>query len=388
MNLINMEANQADTAVSNARLFGELLVERNKTLATIRSLKEGLIMYDLEEKIVILNPKAQELLWLREEDVVGQVINEEISQKNVFFKNLYKIKNLSLSDFEFKEFTTEGPQKVVLEVTYVPVRDQYKKIGAMQVLRDVTKEKEVELLKSNFVSIASHQLRTPLSAMKWGLDAFLKGEVGRLNTEQKELAEKIFYSNEHLINLVSDILDVSRIEEGRFGYEFALGDLESLAEKVYNELKPLALIHKIDFILEKPNFTLPPIMLDSKKLDLAIRNVFDNAIKFTLAKGVVRIKFQLSPDKKFLFLRIEDNGIGIPEKDQKFIFIKFFRARNAIKYETDGSGLGLYIAKKLPKNTMCLYFLNRRRMSAPLLFFSFPWSQKKYQKPSVFIKMK
>ncbi len=225
------------------------------------------------------------------------------------------------------------------------------------------------MLKSNFVSIASHQLRTPLSAMKWGLDAFLKGEVGRLNTEQKELAEKIFYSNEHLINLVSDILDVSRIEEGRFGYEFALGDLESLAEKVYNELKPLALIHKIDFILEKPNFTLPPIMLDSKKLDLAIRNVFDNAIKFTLAKGVVRIKFQLSPDKKFLFLRIEDNGIGIPEKDQKFIFIKFFRARNAIKYETDGSGLGLYIAKKIAeKHNVSLFFESQENVGSTFIF--------------------
>jgi len=256
-----------------------------------------------------------------------------------------------------------------LEVTYVPVRDQFKKIGAMQILRDITKEKEVELLKSSFVSIASHQLRTPLSAIKWSLDSLIQGESGSLTFSQKELLQKTFSANEHLINLVRDLLDVSKIEEGKFGYKFEQDDLERLVKKIFEEIKPQTQIHKVNFIYERPGESLPKIMFDQAKLDIAIRNVFDNAMKYTLSGGTVKVIFQVGIDRRYLFLRVEDNGIGIPEKDQKFIFVKFFRARNAIKHETEGSGLGLYIAKKIAeRHNVALFFESQENIGSTFVF--------------------
>lgn len=332
----------------NIRIFNSLTSEQQKMASMINSLDHGLIVYDLEEKIAAFNPRAEEYLWLRAKDVIGKQVEEEFKKKSVYWKNLYNINRLVQSDYSSKEYTTEGPQKLILQITYVPVRDQhYRKIGAMQVLHDITKEKEIERLKTSFVSVASHQLRTPLSGIKWALDSLSQGDAGTLNSQQKELINKTYGANERLINLVNDLLDVSRIEEGRFGYDFTLDDLEKLVKKIFNELKPMAEKHKINFVFKKPSAPLPEVSFDAKKLDIAIRNIIDNSIKYTLPGGSVEIQFYVEKDKKSLSLIVKDSGIGIPAEDQKHIFIKFFRARNVIKLQTEGSGLGLYIARKI-----------------------------------------
>ncbi|MDO8555199.1 MAG: ATP-binding protein [bacterium] len=370
MSLANIVANQAATAASNAVLFNDLLTEKNKTFATIQSLKEGLIMYDLDGKVVLFNSRAEEILWLKAKDVVGQTINEGI-KKDAYWENLYNIKNLVQEEYAYKEYSTTGPQKLILEVTNIPVRSQYVKIGYLNILRDITKEKEIELLKSRFVSVASHQLRTPLTAVKWSLDSLLKEELGSINEKQKQLMAKVYKTNDYLIKLVNDLLDMSQIEEGKFGYDFKLGNIEDLVLKIFEDFKINAQKRSIIFEMEKSDEILPEISFDAEKLGIAIRNIIDNSIKYTLPGGSVKISLRLGEGKRSLLLLIEDSGIGIPQEDQKFIFVKFFRARNAIKLETNGSGLGLYITKEIIEkhNGAILYESKENKGSTFILQF-------------------
>ncbi len=379
MNIATIAANQAATAVANSRLFTELTAERNKTLAIVYSLKDGLIMYDLEGRIVFFNPKAEELLWLSGKDVVNKQVDENAKKQSIYWSNLFAISNIAQSDYSTREFTTEGPQKVFLEVTLIPVRDQNnQKIGSVRVLRDITKEKELELMKSSFVSIASHQLRTPLSAIKWSLSLLSTGGLGPLSDKQNELVRKTFSANQRLINLVDDLLNVSRIEEGRLGYTFAQKNLAELTEKIYGELKPDAERHGLKFEFKKPAEELPLVSLDDKKLDIAIRNTIDNAVKYTPANGRVEISFEKG--QKYLFLLIKDNGIGIPEKEKKFIFNKFYRAGNAIRFQTEGSGLGLYIAKSISEKHNAMLSFDSEENKGSTFTFQFPLDPQKMPK--------
>src|SRR3989344_2255467 len=157
MTIASIVANQAATAVENGRIFDELGAERLKTLSIVRSLNDGLIMYDLEGTIVFFNPRAEELLWLKAKEVIGEIPSTSFVQGDTYRANLYAIHSLPQPDYENAEYSTEGAHQVVLLVTRIPVRDEAGvKIGSVQVLHDVTREREVEQLKANFLTTASH----------------------------------------------------------------------------------------------------------------------------------------------------------------------------------------------------------------------------------------
>lgn len=346
MTVVGVVANQAATAVENSHIFSELEAERLKTLSIVRSLNDGLIMYDLDGSITFFNPRAEELLWLSARDLIGTRPSAALAEKDALYKNLYRISGLTQAEYENTEYATEGPHRAVLLVTRIPVRDEAGgKIGTMQVLHDITREREVEQLKANFLTTASHQLRTPLAGMKWALEALVNGESGALTPGQKEMADKMSETNEHLITLTNDLLDVSRMEEGRFGYTFKLSDLVPIVRKVVAGLATIAARGGIALTLAEPARALTPISVDEEKIGMAFGNILDNAVKYTPRGGAVSVSFEEKPG--ILAISVHDNGIGIPEKEQPFIFNRFFRAKNAVLRVTEGSGLGLYIAKNI-----------------------------------------
>ena len=382
MRLVTVAANQAATAMTNAQIFNELTSEKNKTFAIVQSLQDGLIVYDLEERVVFFNPKAEELLSLAAKDVIGKKIEEDFQRKGVYWKNLYNIKNLVQKEYSFKEYVTEGSQKLILEIIYIPVRDQhYQKIGAMQILRNITREKELELLKVSFVSTASHQLRTPLSSIKWALDILIKEKPGLLNREQKDILKKTFIVNERLIVLINDLLDTSKVEEGKLDYKFVLRDLSQLLKNIFNEKKMDAKRRNLNFILKKPLAPLPKISFDGNKLGIAIRNVINNAIRYTPEGGSVEI--ELRPERYSLLLIIKDTGIGVPEESQRFIFVKFFRAENAIRFQPEGSGLGLFIAKSIAEKHNAILSFESQKNKGSVFIFQFPLEPKRMPKGEI-----
>ena len=344
--ILDMAARFLGVSLLNINFFESLVSEKQKTANMINSLNEGIILYDNDGKILLLNPKAEELLLVRSADLIGQIVTQEISQRNVFLKNIYQIGRIALGDYEKGEYATEGSERVILEVTLVPVRGPgYLKTGSMRILRDITREKEIDTLKSKFISTASHQLRTPLAGLRWALNLLGSGEEGVLNPQQHDLVRKTSDVVSNLNKLLDELLTISRAEEEGLTYNFEKCDLAPLVKRIIADMSIPIKEHDLSVSLIVPEQSLPPVNVDPMIISMAIRNILDNAIRYSLPKGAVRVS--LSAADQNVILSVKDSGIGILEEDQKFVFSKFFRAKNAQLYQTEGSGLGLYLVKKI-----------------------------------------
>jgi len=207
------------------------------------------------------------------------------------------------------------------------------------------RQRAVDRLKSEFVAVASHQLRTPLSVIKWTLKMCLNGDLGKLTKEQKEFLGKIYKSNERMINLINDLLDVSRIEEGRLEYKFVRFDITKLLQEVLEQYK---------VVIDEKNLTLETdikkgrkIMVkgDKEKLFLTFNNLVDNAIKFTPKAGTIAVL--LKEEQSSVQIKVKDTGIGMSQEDQAQLFTKFFRSESAKRMQTQGTGLVLFIVKNI-----------------------------------------
>ena len=350
--------------------------EKEQTSAIVSSLGDGLIMYNPKGEINFLNPKAEEILWISRNDILGKSLDDKYFFSTSLLKNFYDISTFKLKNWETKEYTLEGPRKAVLRITSIMLKGPQKKnIGYMRVLHDITREKEVEAIKSEFVSLASHQLRTPLSAMKWSLSMLSEGLFGKLVSKQKDIVWKISNSNERMIQLVNDLLDVSRIEEERFGYNFSLESFEDVVKKVAGSFSVQIQEKKLQFSFEYPRDALPKVSVDRGKLEMAVQNLIDNAVKYTSSDGKIKVYLkETSPD--YLAVFIEDTGIGIPKNQQHRIFSKFFRADNAIRFETEGSGLGLYIAQNIVTSHKGKINFKSEENKGSVFYFSLPINPK------------
>lgn len=203
----------------------------------------------------------------------------------------------------------------------------------------------IENIQSDFVTLASHQLRTPLSAVKWNTELLLGQKGGKLNQKQLRYLQEIYRSNERAINLVNDLLDVSRIEEGRLHLEYRPTKVEEVIEEVISNLSTFIRTHRIGINFEIINGPLPKIETDREKLKRVITNLLANSIKYTPRPG--KIKITIEREQNHLKISITDSGMGITKSDSAGIFKKFFRSPRVIKLSPNGTGLGLYIAKSL-----------------------------------------
>jgi len=202
---------------------------------------------------------------------------------------------------------------------------------------------ELDKVKTEFISVAAHQLRTPLSAIKWIFSLLISEDSTNLNSEQRSLIMKGYESNERIIHLINDMLVVTRIESGKIQYNFTPIHIEDLINNALLDFTGIAYTRKINLSFEKPSRPLPYINADLEKMRGAIQNLIENAMTYTQNGGRVVLKAAL--ENNMVKVSIKDNGIGIPEHQQSSIFSKFFRADNATKVQTNGSGLGLFIVK-------------------------------------------
>lgn len=202
-----------------------------------------------------------------------------------------------------------------------------------------------DLAQSEFVTIVGHQLRTPLSAVKWVMKMLLDGDVGELTREQKNLLWKGYQSNERMINLVNDMLNVALIESGRLAYRFTRHSLEEVLHRVLLDFVGPLQRKKISLALEISSPPRKDVRMDPDRIATALHNVIDNAIEYTPDGGSIRIGIRT--DGQTIEIWVKDSGIGIPPAEQEKIFNRFFRGRKAVQMETDGSGVGLFIVKSI-----------------------------------------
>ena len=261
-----------------------------------------------------------------------------------------------------------------MEVSVIPIKAKSEIIGTLVVLHDVTREKIIERMKTEFVSIAAHQLRTPLSAIKWTLKMLLDGDLGEITEEQREFVNKAYRANERMIKLINDLLNVARIEEGRYLYKLSSLNIEPLVRKIVESLRQEAERKKIKLEFKKPKKKLPKLMLDAEKISLAIQNLVENAIKYTPAGG--RVTISLKVENEEVVFSVKDTGVGIPKEQQDRVFSKFFRGANVMRMETEGSGLGLFITKNIIEAHGGRIWFQSKEGRGTTFYFAIPFFQK------------
>lgn len=232
------------------------------------------------------------------------------------------------------------------------IKTVLKEVRQREQLQQLSKEleqaniqlKQLDQAKSEFLSVASHQLRTPLTAIKGYVSMLLSGDFGKLDLRQEEPIKIIYDSSQRLVELITDLLDLSRIESGTMEFNFAAVDLGPIIESVIEELKQKAQGHNLYLYFDNVHTKCPEIRADKEKIRQVIINLIDNAIKYTTQGGVT---LRLHNTGRALQLEVSDTGIGIDPADQKKIFQKFFRTDAANEITREGTGLGIYVVKKL-----------------------------------------
>jgi PAS domain S-box-containing protein len=333
--------------------------ENAENEALLDSIGEGLVATDKDGKITYINRAFEELLGWREEEVVGQLVKDIViiqddkgkmvtDEKRPLFLSLRDKKKVTNTYNIMRKDKVLFPAVIV--ASPVVLNDQV--IGAIKVFRDITQEKEIDQAKTEFVSIASHQLRTPLGISKWYLEAIKSEDYFKtLPVKGREYINTVYESNERLLYIVRNLLNIARIDQGKGREEPAEVDIiETIKEVIKrNQVN----ISKKSITMDIRETLLPKLYLDKKKFADVLENLISNSIKYTKEHGKVVISFkvkdQLKSDKeseqKYVEIIITDNGIGIADKDKTKIFSKFFRADNAMRSESTGSGLGLYLVK-------------------------------------------
>lgn len=381
-----LERKVAERTKALDQKLDELEDAKAKDEAILDSIGDGLVVSDDQGKILLINNIAADLLNIDQKKLQGKnlVVNYELYDETETLLPAEDRPVRTALQTGHKVIQSvkviEGKTKRALSITASPVTQQGRTIGAIQIIRDITKEKEIDRMKTEFISIASHQLRTPLSAIKWFTEMLLSGDAGKLKKEQIEFAKNISDSTERMIELVSSLLNISRIESGRIIVDPQPTDLHELVTGIINDLKGKTEEKKQTMIISVHK-DLPKINLDPHLIGQVYLNLLTNAIKYTPAQGEVSVI--ISRKENEVISQISDTGYGIPKSEQAKMFQKFFRATNIVKVESDGTGLGMYLVKSIIESSGGKIWFESEEGKGTTFWFSIPLSGMKAKKGEV-----
>ncbi len=340
--------------------------EKEKTLAVITNLTDGLLVFDKKDNLVLINPQAKVFLGVKKQDIIEKSILE---LKTIpVFRFLITIFGEEIKKVSRQELSLKS--NLILEVSTVPIITGEEEIGTLVILHDVTREKAIEKMKTEFVSLAAHQLRTPLSIIKWSLGMLSAGQFGKITKKQKEFTERAYKNNQRLISIVNNLLDITRIEEGRYISKQTLANIEKIIESIINSSREEIEKKKIKLEFKKSAIEMPKLILDEEKIKIAVQNFLDNAIKYSSIGNKIIISLRVS--KKDIEFEIQDSGIGIPQEQKDRVFTKFFRGSNAAAIETTGSGLGLFVAKNIIEAHGGKVWFKSKKNKGSTFYFNLP----------------
>lgn len=332
----------------------EIAQAKAKVDSMLQSIGDGIVATNANGIIIMINKYATDALGVSEKESVGRAFSEAItvvdehgnnvpSTKLPIYKVLHSQKAFTTTRYSYR---CQDSHLLPVIITTTPIIIKHKIIGALNVFHDLTEERKLDQAKSEFVSLASHQLRMPLSIVNWYTEMLLSGEAGILSNDQKEYLSEIHLSNQRMTNMVNSLLHVSRFESGQLQASFHPTDIVQIINNVITEISPLAKKNNLQINTVLPR-NLPTINTDPALLQMLLQNLLSNAAKYTPTGGKIRVKVTKSSSS--IVFCVSDNGYGIPETDQKRIFTKLFRASNIKTKDTDGTGLGLYIVKSIVK---------------------------------------
>ena len=331
--------------------YNELDKAKAKDEALLTSIGDGVIAIDNQQKIILLNKAAARMIGTDPKEATDQIYSlilkfqdEATKSPAADFINMALHGEKSAVNNRLMLQKTNGEILPVL-YTISPIFDSQKNItGVVMVLKDITAERELEKLKDEFVSVASHELRTPMTAIKGLISMIFEGDYGSINEGLKDPLSDIAKSTERLIQLVNDLLDVSRIEAGRTKFSLTEVSIADMAAEVAGMLKPLAVQKNIQ--LEVKGLDTGQVIADADKLKQILINLVSNAMKFT-DHGFVTISYRSW--EKFAYISVTDSGIGIARENQSKLFGKFTQISSTQLGRPIGTGLGLYISREFAR---------------------------------------
>jgi len=305
--------------------------------------KDGMVLYANKATETNTGYAIDEVIGLKAGKLWGNQMPREYYKQ--MWKRLTKDKKVFVG--EIKNRRKDG-QYYDAKINISPVLDEDGRVSFfVGIERDITKEKEVDRAKSDFISIASHQLRTPLTVVKGYMSMLLENDFGKVPAKQREQLLKVYESNERLISLVADLLNVSRIESGKMSFEFQNLDIEPLVASVVTEITNLAKAKHNYLHYNKPKYKLPKVSADPDKLRQVLSNLIENSVKYTVAGGT-EVSLELANDE--IRFCVRDTGLGISPADMSKIFEKYSRGDQVTTKAVAGTGLGLYVCKMMIEN--------------------------------------
>ena len=343
------------------RLQHTLRGEQEKMQSMVASMAEGAVMFDVHGDLTVLNPKARSMLGLSpSEEFTAQTF-----LRSIVWKDIAAFMAQPTSDGSVEqEFTVEAePEPKTLYVAVTPVTNRREEsLGRLAVIRDVTRERELDRMKADFVAVVSHELRTPLASIKMFISNLIDGIEGDITDGQRETLERVKKNVDRLSRLINDLLDLSKLEAGKMKIQPAPVDLHAALDNIACAFRPVAEDGSIDLRLTLPDH-LPVLWADPDRLDQVLTNLVSNALKFTPEDGSVTIDVQRKTDPKTstcddngytplsgegrLVVAIKDTGAGIPEDDIDQVFDKFYQTDHSMTRKTGGTGLGLPICREI-----------------------------------------
>jgi signal transduction histidine kinase len=347
--LLTAIGHQIGIAIANAQLIDDAERRRATLDSVMASLVDGLILVDRRGRIAYVNPRTEAILDLSAEALIGQGLGGledtlaiRVSQSDQLFSALGAAA-ADAKEMPVVEIGLVAPASRTLQARFFPIHGaEGHHLGLGLVLRDITREKELDQMKSQLLSTVSHELRTPLASIKGFATTLLRDDVNWDELSRREFLSIINEESDRLSELIGNLLDMSQIEAGTLRVEPEPTDLQPLIRETATEFQMMTHDHQITVYLP---LDLPPVLADARRARQVVRNLVENAIKYSPDGGPITISAEARVDD--IQVSVTDHGIGIEPQQLEHIFDRFYQVDSASTRKVGGSGLGLSICKAI-----------------------------------------
>lgn len=336
----------------------------------------------------IIGSRINELPIVDDKNIIKKLVDDRLRNKIPYIHDYFRARDNEnkILDLEFIGSTINHKGRLAIEGAIIDITKRRR--AEEKVIEANSKLEEASKMRKTFVSMTAHELRTPLNIISWSLE-MLKGEdVGKVNVEQRSILEDLYKTNQRLIVLVNDLLEVSRLDEDRFKINIDKCQIEDVVDEVMGQFSVKIRTKKLKINLKKPKVLFPKIDTDENRLIQVLDNIIGNAVKYTPKGGKIKIEIKgiekiaseeiikennIKQDyKKYILFKVKDSGIGIPKEEQKRMFSRFFRAENASSSNIEGTGLGMFIVKKIVLLLQGMVWFESEEKKGTTVYFTLP----------------
>jgi PAS domain S-box-containing protein len=351
----------------------QLMKEKQKIEAIVESISDGIIVTGAENRVLLLNKAAEKIFNIKHDEVIKRHFTEVIKNDDLF-AYINGIRSEKKIDSQDEYLDIRIKRKNIIQhfraISKAITNIEGESIGVVTLLQDITKLKEIDELKSEFISSVSHELRTPITSVLMATEILEKEIPGKINKKQKEMLEIILEDGSRLKNLINDILDLSRLDSRKVELELRPNNLSRIADSAIKMFEIQAKEQQIS-IIKTIDENLPLVMADFGKISQVFANLISNCINYKNENRKLFIRINAYSKDDRIIVSVSDNGLGISEKDQKKIFDRFVRIKSAENLDSKiGSGLGLAISKSIIKNHGGNIWVESQLMKGSTFYFT------------------